>query len=98
MVDSNGRGHWFWLLVSVLLVAAARVSPALEFEKIRNADRHWQWGLGLALIGWIAIFVGQFGWFANLPLLVGWLMLAVLRTRAAAICGAIAFLLALLTL
>jgi len=98
MVDSNGRGHWYWLLVSVGFFAVACAAPALEFERVRDAHRAWQWGVGLAIIGWIAILVGQFGWFANLPLLIGWLMVAVRRTRAAAFCGAIAFLLALLTL
>lgn len=98
MTGLSKNHHWFWLLASLALFGLACLMPAIEFEKIRGGERDWQWGIGLALIGWIAILVSQFGWYANLPLALGWLFLTLRSTRAAAICGAVALVIALHTI
>ena len=48
-----------------------------------------------ALLGWQALFVGNFGWIANLPFVVGLVFLLNGSWRPAVVCSGIALLLAL---
>lgn len=54
------------LLLSLFIYLVACVTPALRFDSSNGDDP--MIGFNLLLIGWMAVFYGQFGWFAN-PLL-----------------------------
>ena len=82
---------------ALLLYAGACATPALQFEQIENAARGptIMKGYEAALLGWQAFFVGNFGWLANLPFLVGLIFVLTGSLRPAAVCSGIALLLAL---
>jgi hypothetical protein len=86
--------------LAILLYAAACATPALRFEQIENAARGPTIikGYEAALLGWQALFVGNFGWIANLPLAVSLVFVLSGSWRPAAVCSGIALLLALDTL
>jgi hypothetical protein len=71
--------------------------PALQFEQIENAVRGPTLvkGYEAALLGWQALFAGNFGWLANLPFAIGLVFLLTGSSRPAAVCCSIALLLAL---
>jgi hypothetical protein len=83
--------------VALLLYVAACAAPALEFDQIENAARgpNIMKGYEAALLGWQALFVGNFGWVANLPFAVSLGFLLTGSWRPAAVCSGIALLLAL---
>ncbi len=54
------------LLLSLFIYLLACATPALLFDISNNDDP--MIGFNLLFIGWMAVFYGQFGWFAN-PLL-----------------------------
>jgi hypothetical protein len=83
--------------LAVLLYVAACAAPALQFDQIENAARgpNIMRGYEAALLGWQALFVGNFGWIANLPFVVGLVFLLNGSWRPAAVCSGIALLLAL---
>jgi hypothetical protein len=83
--------------LAVLLYVAACATPALHFDQIENAARRPTIikGYEAALLGWQALFVGNFGWIANLPLAVSLVFVLTGSWRPAAVCSGIALLLAL---
>jgi hypothetical protein len=83
--------------MAVLLYLAACAVPALQFEQIENAARGptIMKGYEAALLGWQALFAGNFGWLANLPFAIGLVFVLTGSWRPAAVCCGIALLLAL---
>ncbi|WP_412539139.1 hypothetical protein R8Z50_25240 [Longispora sp. K20-0274] len=88
-----GRARWFVAGGWLALHLAASATPALSF----HADDAYS-GAELMIAGAFAVFEGQLGWYANLvvPAAVG--LLIARRYRAAAVCAAVALLIALDTL
>lgn len=89
------------LYLSLAFFVIALATPAIETESIDRQTLglgNWSFGASLLVVGWLGILCGQFGWFANVPLAIGWLTLAGNFRVPAAICGALALLLSLLTL
>ena len=86
--------------VAVMSYVAACVTPVLRFDQIENAMRPPQImkGYEVLLLGWQGVFIGNFAWMANVLLLASALLLLTSRVRAASICAAIAFVVALQTL
>jgi hypothetical protein len=71
----SGVGCWGSLvviLVSLVLYAAACVTPAMVF------DKETYYGYQVLLMGWMGLFLGQIGWYANLLWLLS-LLLAFFR-------------------
>jgi hypothetical protein len=83
--------------LALLLYLAACAMPALEFEQIENLARGpaIMKGYETALLGWQALFAGNFGWLANLPFAIGLVFVLTGSWRPAAVCCGIALLLAL---
>lgn len=81
---------------SLLAFFLSLALPALEFHPSRRDDADYVWSGGQALIlGWQAVFVRNFAWFANPAYFVSVLLLFRRRWRAAAAVGSLALLLAL---
>lgn len=89
------------LFLSFLFYLIAIVTPSLYLERNRGEFQglgNWSFGASLLVIGWLGILCGQYGWFANLPLVVGWLTLSLNRRLVAGLCGTISVVVALHTL
>jgi hypothetical protein len=86
-------------IVALALTAyvAACAMPALRFELLERAGESPQImsGLEAALLGWQAIFVGNFGWIANPLLFLSLLLILMRRWRIAAACATLGLLFAL---
>ncbi len=83
-----------WVAVSVLLLILACAVPALEFVN-KHGEHIVRNGSSVLLIGWTGFFQRQVAWFANPPLIAGWLSLTWWRPRKALVCGLIALALSL---
>ena len=59
--------------ISLCLYLIALRSPVIRFEGGNN-NQTW-YGIVTLLLGWQGIFLSQFGWFANIPLLIGMILL-----------------------
>jgi hypothetical protein len=83
--------------LAILLYVAACATPALHFEQIENAARGptIMKGYEAALLGWQALFAGNFGWIANLPFAVSLGFVLTGSWKPAAVCSGLALLLAL---
>jgi hypothetical protein len=79
--------------ISLFLYLIALCSPVIRFEGGNN-NLTW-YGIITLLLGWQGIFLTQFGWFANIPLLVGMILLLCRRWIGAVVCILIAIPLAL---
>lgn len=79
-------------------IAIYALACALPAATLVGEDVTVQRGLGLALLGWLAVTLGQYGWFANLFWIVGMLLALFRRYLGAAITVACGMLLALQTL
>jgi hypothetical protein len=86
-------------IVALALAAyvAACAVPALRFELPERASESPQImkGFEVALLGWQAIFVGNFGWVANPLLFVSLPLILMRRWRMAAVCATLGLLFAL---
>lgn len=80
---------------SISVYSLACLLPAATLVGDVNTVRR---GFELALLGWLAIYVGQFGWFANVFWAVSMLMEFIRWHRTACITAALGLLLALQTL
>ena len=80
-VRSEQRGRWAVLALGLAVYIVACAAPALTFEKVDRANQSPQVmkGFEAALLGWQALFVGNFGWIAN-PLLFLSLLFILLRS------------------
>ena len=86
----------FIAVVSLLTFGLSLALPALEFHPSRKDDADYVWSGGQALIlGWQAVFVLNFAWFANPAYFASLLLLLRRRWPAAAAVGSLALLLAL---
>lgn len=85
------------VVAALALYVGACLAPALEFQ--HNGGRtELKSGYELLLLGWLAVFAGQFAWFAN-PLLAGSLVcLGLKRSTSAAILAVLALVFAAQTL
>jgi hypothetical protein len=84
------RERLIFLGISLFFYAVALFTPAVVFK----GENPWP-GFGALAFGWMAILVGQFGWFANLPLLIGGILLLCRRWIGALVCAILATLFAL---
>jgi hypothetical protein len=89
--------RWLVITLAGACYVAACALPALDFQTVYhqsgNTEPSVYSGAGLLLLGWLAIFSGQFAWLAN-PLLICSLILTALRRWLAAVIVALAALLA----
>jgi len=79
--------------ISLFFYLIALCTPAIQFEGGNNNET-W-YGIGVLLLGWLGFFLTQFGWFANIPLLIGMILLLCRRWIGAVVCIVIAIPLAL---
>jgi hypothetical protein len=63
--------------LSALLFVIACVLPAFALREVVGGTARDEMSGGAILgIGWLGLFIGNLGWYANLPLLIGWIALA----------------------
>jgi hypothetical protein len=86
------RERLFFLGISLFFYAVALVLPALVFQS--ESDTSWL-GIQVLAIGWLGALVGQFAWLANIPLLIGAILLLCRRWIGTLVCMILATLLAL---
>lgn len=92
------RPLWGRLLLIGASLAVYALACALPAATLVGDTNQVERGYELALLGWLAILIGQFGWFANLFWATS-LVLELLRLHlAACITAALGFLIALQTL
>ncbi|HVT80766.1 MAG TPA: hypothetical protein VHM90_08910 [Phycisphaerae bacterium] len=67
-----------FVIVSAALFLIACATPAVQFRieyHDGSADSHdAPLGAGLLFIGWLGVLYGVFAWYANLPLLLSWIL------------------------
>jgi hypothetical protein len=102
-LTASGSERLVRLAVVALALAAyvaACTAPALRFELLDRASESPQImkGFEAALLGWQAMFVGNFGWLANPLLLLSLLFVLMHRWGLAAVSAALGLLLALQSL
>lgn len=56
--------HAVWV-VTLLLYGVALCLPALVFDHSGQTAPDVMFGFEVALLGWLGVFIGQFGWMAN---------------------------------
>jgi hypothetical protein len=97
--DSRSEQHTRLAIIALALTAyiAACAAPALRFELPERASESPQImkGFEAALLGWQAIFVGNFGWVANPLLFLSLLFILTRGWRIAAVCATLGLLFAL---
>jgi hypothetical protein len=76
--------------LSLFFYAIALFTPAVIFK----GENPWP-GFGALALGWMAIVVGQVGWVANIPLLIGGILLLCRRWMGTLVCAILATLFAL---
>lgn len=83
--------------LTVTAYATACAAPALRFEQLERAREspHIMKGFEAALLGWQALFIGNFGWLANPLLFFSLLFIVMRRWRIAAVCATLGLLFAL---
>jgi hypothetical protein len=86
--------------LTMALYVGACIAPALRFDMLDRPSQPHQImrGYELLLLGWQAIFIGNFAWLANLGLFVSLLFLLLGGWKPAAIFAGVSLLLALQTL
>jgi hypothetical protein len=98
-MNSRSEDRTRLAIIGLALAAyiAACASPALRFDMLEKAGNGPQImpGFEAALLGWQAIFVGNFGWVANPLLFLSLLLILVRRWRLAAAGATLALLFAL---
>ncbi|MBG6137339.1 hypothetical protein [Longispora fulva] len=82
----------------LVLYLSACATPALEFAYRDGGPAHSDLGVNVLIGGAFGLFVGQFGWYANLIVPFALALLLARQYLAAAICAAVAVLIALDTL
>ena len=87
------RPRFVVLGISLFFYLIALCTPVLKFEGGNN-NQTW-YGIGALLLGWLDILYMQFGWVANIPLLIGIILLLCRRWIGAVVCIVIAIPLAL---
>lgn len=94
--DPFDRWRWWAIAGSVLAMVVATGLPVGHFRDAGGSPVTWNGPTFLAC-GWVGPLVGTMlcGWYANPALLLGWLLLAFRRPRAAAITLGVAVVLAL---
>jgi hypothetical protein len=83
--------------ISLILYAAACLVPALHFDKTTGEQQIMK-GWEVALLGWQAVLIGNFGWGANPILILAWVLLLLGSGRIATVCGGLAVVFALMSL
>jgi hypothetical protein len=85
------------IVLALTAYVAACAAPALRFELLERASESPQImkGFEAALLGWQAIFVGNFGWVANPLLFLSLLFILMRHWRMAAVCSTLGLLFAL---
>jgi hypothetical protein len=83
-----GNGHLIAVAIAGGLYGVALVLPALVFS--RGSALETKPGYECLLMGWMGIFVGQFAWFANVPLVIAALLTLLRKHIAAAILASLA--------
>lgn len=95
-------GRLTCLGASILLFAISLMVPAYLFgwteKNPYGRPSSWTYGYAALGLGWLGLLIGQFGWLANLPVIVGWVALALKKRMLALFSGASAFLLSLDTI
>jgi hypothetical protein len=89
------RGRIVVLTISVFIYAISCALPALEFNDPENPV---YFGFHVLIIGWLGTFIGQFGWFANLFLIVPVFLLLIRRWVGAFVGAMLSLGIALLSL
>ncbi len=89
------RGRFVVLGLVVLMYLIACATPALEFN---DPDDAIYYGFRIVIVGWLGALIGQFGWFANLFLLVGIFLLLFRRWIATFVSTVLGLAIALQTL
>jgi hypothetical protein len=79
--------------ISLFFYIIALCTPALIFQG-GGDDATWP-GFMVMTLGWMGLLVGQFAWLANIPLLIGMILLLCRRWIGTLVCIIIATLLAL---
>ena len=101
IVTAKRAGLWpqrlLVLALSLLLFIAACATPGLHGLK-NGVEDNTLWGITLFLVGWSAIFVGQFAWFANPLMLLAWVLLLCRCWRLSALAAVVGTLIALHTI
>ena len=89
--SAPGKSHavLVFTAASVLLFAASLTQSAFYTAKGTETPTG-QPGIGLLLIGWLAVFTDIFAWLANPVLLMTWLLMSFRKTRLAALACAVA--------
>jgi hypothetical protein len=63
--------------LSALLFVIACVLPAFALREVVGGTARDEWSGGAILgMGWLGLFIGNLGWYANPPLVIGWVALA----------------------
>ena len=88
------RGRLILLAITLFIYLIACATPALEFNDPNDAVYY---GFRILIIGWLGALIGQFGWFANLFLLVSIFLLLFRRWIGALISSLLALVIALQT-
>lgn len=86
------RERLLFLGICLFFYAIALVLPALVFQD--ESDATWL-GIMVLTLGWMGVLLGQFAWLANIPLLIGMILLLCRRWIGTLVCIIIATLLAL---
>lgn len=81
------------LLVLAISLAFYLTACALPAMTLENRDVWYGWAT--LLMGWMGLFIGQFGWLANFPYLAALITLLCRQWRTTAILTAVAFLIGL---
>lgn len=79
------RGRVVVLTITLIIFAISCALPALEFN---DPDDAVYYGFRILIVGWLGALIGQFGWFANIFLLVP-IFLLLFRRWVAAFFGAL---------
>jgi hypothetical protein len=99
LTDSRSEKRTRLAIIALALTAyiAACAAPALRFELLERASESPQImrGFEAALLGWQAIFVGNFGWVANPVLFLSLLFILMGHWRTAAVCATLGLFVAL---
>jgi len=94
---SEQRARLTTIALSLTAYIAACAAPALRFDLLERASESPQImkGFEAALLGWQALFVGNFGWLANPLLFLSLLLILLRRWTMAAACATLGLLFAL---
>ena len=82
------------LAITLFFYLLGLFTPALILQG--EGDTVW-FGFRVLVIGWLGLLIGQFGWLANFPFLIGMILLLCRRWVGALLCAVLALLLALNT-